>query len=89
MRAIGLAIAVVAGLNLLLALLAAVNQPIPLQRRILMGVLYVVPALAYVISFGMWRDDNQTRRWETYVTVILGVVVLLSFAAWMLKPFGN
>ncbi len=88
-RAMGLAVAAVAGSNLLLALLAAVNQPVPLKQRLLMGTLYVVPALAYFVSFGMWRDGDQTRRWQARVTLALAVIVLLSFAAWTLEPFGS
>lgn len=57
-------------------------------RWILLGFLYVITAFAYAISYGMWKDREQTRRWEPYLTLAAGIAVWASFAALWLEPFG-
>ena len=57
-------------------------------RRILIGVVFAIVAFGYPITYGMWKDGEQTRRWEPYLTLVSGVAVWFSFAALWLKPFG-
>lgn len=53
------------------------------------GVLYFLVMFAYAASYGTWRDGEQKRRWEPYVTVALGIAVWVAFAGlWLFKPFA-
>lgn len=58
-------------------------------RRIALGALYAIIAFGFVISYGMWRDREQTRRWEPYLTLLAGVAVWASLAGLWLEPFGG
>jgi hypothetical protein len=57
-------------------------------RRILFGVLYAIVGVAYAISYGTWKDAEQGRRLEPYLTLALGIAVWASLATLWLKPFG-
>jgi hypothetical protein len=58
-------------------------------RRIGLGIVYAIIAFAYAISYGMWRDREQRRRFEPYLTLTLGVAVWASFVGLWLSPFGR
>ena len=57
-------------------------------RTVGLGVLYSVIGLGYPISYGTWKDGEQTRRFEPYVTLLAGIAMWACIAALWLRPFG-
>jgi hypothetical protein len=79
---------VVALIGALVILNDLFDAPAVRWRRILFGGLYVIVGVGYAISYGTWKDAEQSLRLEPYLTLALGIAVWASLATLWLKPFG-